>query len=78
MEALLEEYYEKGRKSGRKQGMMKVVKWVKSHQMPDTPNSDPYPGLVLISKVELEAFLNENGLIETSGEKYAKIESSKD
>ncbi len=38
-----------------------VIEWVKSHQLPDTPESEPYRGLVVISKAQIEAKLKEWG-----------------
>ena len=47
---------------GYELGIREVVEWIKEHQMPDKPSSEPYPGLVLISKVQLEAKLKEWGI----------------
>jgi len=40
-------------------GIREVVEWIKTHQMPDEPRSEPYPGLVAISKVQMQAKLKE-------------------
>jgi len=46
----------------RKAGIKEVVEWMRTHQMPDEPSSEPYPGLVLISKVQMQAKLKELGI----------------
>ena len=44
------------------QGRKEVVDWIEEHQMPDKPSSEPYRGLVLISKVQMEEKCKEWGL----------------
>lgn len=58
---------EVGKLMGRLAGIKEVVEWLKTCQMPDKPSSEPYPGLVLVSKVQFEAKLKEWDIQSPSG-----------
>ena len=51
-----------------KAGVTEVVKFCKENQLPDDPNSCPYPGLVIISKERFQAKLKEWGISQPSPE----------
>ena len=46
-----------GEQQGILKGRKEVVEWMKTKQLPDTPASEPYRGLVVISKVQVQAQL---------------------
>lgn len=45
--------------AARKAGIKEMMEFCKENQMPDEPSSEPYPGLVIISKERMQAKLKE-------------------
>lgn len=49
----------------KKEGKGEVMEWVRQNQIPDKPECEPYPGLVVISKIAFETKLEEYQLPKT-------------